>query len=129
MTEDDYQKEVKSGQTHLDNDETTNDKSGEIEEICRLIPDKDVKLCAPYIFELANKSPDRKLSTVDVLRLIMRITGKYRRPTLNSILERMKGYGICVGCELGFSLIVNEPNAVKKALLGTKSERQEKQNR
>ena len=124
MTEDDYQKEVKSGQTHLDNDETTNDKSREIDEICRLITDKDVRRCVPHIFEMANKSPDRKLSTVDVLNMIVRATGKHHRPTLNDILRRMeRAYRICVKCELGHSLIVHEPSVVKKFLLGGRSER------
>ena len=130
MTEDDYQKEVKSGQTRLDNDETTKDTSREIDEVCNLIPDKDVRLCAYHIFKLANKSPDRKLSTVDVLNMIVRATGKHHRPTLNDILRRMeRAYRICVKCELGHSLIVNEPNVVKKFLLDGRLEGDGKQDR
>jgi len=127
MQNDEQKDGVNPGQTRLPSDEPVIDRATEIDEVCRLIPNSDVRLCARHVFELADKRSDRKLSKVDVLRLIQFWTGKNRRPTLNSILEGMKMYRICVGCECGHSLIINEPSVVKEFLLGVRSERREKQ--
>lgn len=127
MQNDEQKDGVNHEQTRLPSDEPVIDRATEIDEVCRLIPDFDARLCARRVFELADKSSERKLSTVDVLRLIQFLTGKNRRSALNNALERMKIYRICVGCECGYSLIINEPSVVKEFLLVLRSERREKQ--
>jgi hypothetical protein len=129
MQNDEQKDGVNPEQTRLPSDEPVIDRATEIDEVCRLIPDFDVRLCAQRLFVLADETSDRKLSTVDVMRLVMILTGKNRRSALNSMLERMKTYRICMGCELGHSLIINKPKDVKQFLLEMGLGRQEKQHR
>ena len=106
----------KTEQTIFYYDKGKCDRAGEIYEVCKLIRDNDVKICASILFELADKAEGRKLARVDVLKYIMFHTGKKTPSAVKSVLRRMQKYGICQGCDGGFSQIVGEPNKVKKFL-------------
>ena len=123
MIENSDEKKIEGKQTRLLFNEPVVDEVVEIEDICCLIPNSDISLCARRVFELAGRSFDRKFSTVTVLQLIQFLTGKSRRSALNNILEGMKRYGICIGCECGHSMIINKPSAVKEFLLSVMSKR------
>ena len=47
------------------------DRIGEINEVCNLIHDDDVKICAKMVFKLADETVGRKLASVEVFDRIM----------------------------------------------------------
>ncbi len=86
----------------------------EIDEFCKQITDKDVRQCTRYIFLLAEKKKNRKISKVEILHLIARCTGKHRRSVLENISRRIKNHGIFFGCELGHSVIVRQLSEIRR---------------
>ena len=93
------------------------DQNSEIQEVCSLIRDDEVSRCARTVFTRAEKNVDRKISSAVIYDIIMIQTGKKSYKSIKNILNRMKKYGICRGCEGGFSQIINRPCDVKKYLL------------
>ena len=106
-------KETRTTQKKIISYEVTDIKE-EIDELCMLIIDKDVKSCARNILLLAEKKRNRKCSKAEILHLIEKSTGKHRRSTLESIFKRTRAHGIFYGCELGRSVIIRYPCRIRE---------------
>ncbi len=112
----DKTEETGGKQTKLLPDEIVDIKE-EIDEICMLINNNDVRLCARSILLLAEKKKNRKCSKAELLHLIVKATGKHRRSTLESIFKRIRTYDIFYGCELGRSVVIRQPSEIRIFLL------------